>query len=325
MRFLTLAFTLLFLCPASHAARADEPAPALPREVSINGVEFVLIPQGWFWYSVAAGHLGLLPANAPLFRHVRVWLDSYYLAKYEARARDFARFLNSGPEPSALLAAQEKDTLANYAEHDTPPDLACTLRRDSAGVYQLIDGQHEMPATNLSWTVADAFAGWMGFRLPSEAEWEKAARGPDPERRHWPWGNDYADDTYAHFNAGSHCHPAPVTAYPKGRSPYGLYNMAGNVEEHVADWYNTSFDASLKDGARNPLPAATATPLPGEKPKKIKKGGRWSLDVAQLTIAERDFEAINLASIRVGARFAVDVSTVRRHLAHGTATILDSQ
>lgn len=315
LRPFALMSTLLLAVLLPPAAVAAD----LPGEVSINGVEFVLIPEGWFRYSVTTGLLSMQPAKAPLFRHFRVWLDSYYLAKYEARARDLVRFLNSGPEPAAMMDQQMRDSALSYAELEDQPDFACTVSKDASGVFSQVT-EPEMPATNVSWIVANAFARWMGFRLPTEAEWEKAARGPDPQFRIWPWGDDYPDDTYAVFRLPTTCHPAPVTAYPKGRSYYGIYNMAGNVDEHVADWYNATFDRKLKDGVRNPVPALAGTPFPGEEPKKITKGGRWSGNPSDLVIGDRSFEQPNIGYLRMGVRFAVDAATVRRHLEQGTAT-----
>jgi formylglycine-generating enzyme required for sulfatase activity len=307
-----------FISMLVAGARAD--TGLLPGEVIVNGVEFVRIPAGEFEYTVETNSAHLQPDGPPLYRQVRVWLDDFYLAKYEARARDQERFMNAGAVSLEALArlAQEQ---AEQVDVDRSADPGCTVRRRADGHYYRPEADHDLPATNLSWEIAVEFAQWMGFRLPTEAEWEKAARGPD--RRIWPWGNDYPDDTYALFTWTKSCHPVPVNAYPKGRSPYGLHNMAGNVAEHVSDWYSTDFDAGLKDGVHNPMAALQGTPVPYQIPQKISKGGRWSQGPAQQAIAARRLLRPAGAAAGEGVRFALDVAFVRQHLAQGTAHIVN--
>ena len=315
------ALALLALGWPGWAITAPQPA-RLPAALVLNGVEFVHIPAGVFSYSVETNSGHLQPDGPPLFRIVRVHLDDYYIARFEALAADYERFLNSGAVPAAMLdRMRRRQSEHTYRKGDEEP--GCTVRQRADGRFYQSQPDRRLPATDLSWELADAFARWMGFRLPTEAEWQKAARGSD--RRIWPWGDAYPDDTLAHFMAGRDCDPAPVDAYPLGRSPYGVFNMAGNVAEYVADWYNVNFDAGLRDGARNPPLAAGSTPMPYEPPQKIVKGGRWSNDPKRLAIAMRYLVTPEVATWREGVRFAVDAERVRRHLQQQDQRLSPSQ
>ncbi len=305
-RIFICSLALLF-ANASHATD-NQTHDRLPRAVEINGVELLRIPAGWFWYVVGNGDVANLAPDQPRYRDVKVWLDDYYIGKYEARARDFERYLNA-------VSDRHQDL---FPSADTE---SCTVRKNDAGRYVLIDAQNDMPATNLSWQVADEFARWMGMRLPNEAEWVKAARGTD--KRIWPWGNQYPDDTLANFAGGSTCQSMAVTGHPAGVSPFGVYNLAGNVFEFVADWYNHARDASLKDGVRNPPLATEGSAIRGEKmPQKIIKGGRWASEALSISIAHRERTVASTGFLCYGARFAMDADAVRAALREGRAIVL---
>lgn len=313
MKFRATCLRLMGLAFMTVCATQAIAAGALPREVTINEVEFVLIPEGWFYKTggVLDKELRLQP-QAESGGNARIWLDAFYIAKYEARARHFARFMNDKTRPTA-----DAKVLASTYGGDTE---GCAVQRGASGAYELVMPQEDLPATHLSWVLADGFARWMGFRLPTEAEWEKAARGTD--QRQWPWGNDFPDETYAGFAGSFECFVQPVTRFEKGKSPYGVYNMAGNVREFVADWYNAEYDSKLKDGVRNPPQAKEGTTRPDvREPSRMLKGGRWASGTNGILISSRTYYPPNEPFRCNGTRFALDVDTVRKHLAQGTATV----
>lgn len=318
MRYFLLSMFLLGLL--AHSAQATEsalapalpdakPAAAMPAEVLINGVEFVHVPEGWFWHVVGTGDKNYTPAGQTWYRDVKIWLDEYYIAKYEARASDFKRFLESGRATHAHEYV--------WGERE-----GCSLqKRGTAEEWFLTQPEADLPVTHLSWNLANEFSRWMGFRLPRETEWVKAARGTD--KRVFPWGDEYPDDTFGGFGVAAGCNPSPVDAFPNGKSPYGAYNMAGNVLELVQDWGNHDYDKAMKDGDRNPSPASSGTLEPGhEGPMKISKGGRWGSKPNFLHVYGRRLLQPHQWFICYGTRFAVDAAVVRDHLAKGTAKVV---
>lgn len=218
-----------------------------------DGAPMVLVSAGEFTMGDNQGSDDEKPV-----RHV--YLDAYYMDKYEVTVALYAKFL----EATGLEPPKEWNTM-NKPQHQ------------------------KRPIVYVDWADADTYCKWAGKRLPTEAEWEKAARGTDG--RIFPWGNDPPTRLHANFGKfdennrvdyGWNGHAAlnPVGFLEDGKSPYGLYDMAGNVWEWTSDWYDRNF--YKKSSAANPKGAES-----GEF--KVVRGGAWLTIPNGLRSARRGF------------------------------------
>jgi eukaryotic-like serine/threonine-protein kinase len=192
-----------------------------------------------------------------------VFLDAFYLDKYEVSNAQYALCVAAGA--CSQPGCQDQD-------HLNAPN---------------------QPVVCVNWKQASAYCRWAGARLPTEAEWEKAARGTDG--RTYPWGNQPPDCGRANFGS---CvgRPAEVGQYPGGASPYGALDMAGNVWEWVADWFAAGYD--VRSPARNPTgPQAGLS--------RVLRGGSWPYLGDYVRASYRYYGNPDGSNYNLGFRYAV--------------------
>ena len=223
-----------------------------------DGAPMIKVPSGPFLMGANDGPRNERPEH-------QVFLNAYYIDQFEVTMGLYQKFLD--------------DT-----RHDLPP-----LWDDGAAYEEGAD----RPAVGMAWGSAKAYCEWAGKRLPTEAEWEKGARGTDGRR--YPWGHMQPFVDIARYNLGTtgwvnyKITLAPVTSGVTGmsirhglkqgtKSPYGLYHMAGNAAEWVSDWYDRRYYAESPE--KNPKGPETGD-------KKVFRGGSWEDPPGKLRVTSR--------------------------------------
>ena len=256
--------------PSITADAADLPTEASLGEVWIRPTDeaaMVFVPGGTF--QMGTGQVGRTDASWAEFPEHPVTVDSFWIDKSEVSNRQYAEFLD--------VRGNQEEGGVTWLEIDSEFCLIELV----GDVYQPKDGYANHPVVDVSWYGAQAFCAWAGGRLPTEAEWEYAASGP--ENWIYPWGNEY-DCTRGNFydwpedvSPPAYLVPgergcdgfeltSPVDAFPAGASWVGALDMAGNVWDWVADWGVSFYPTGLQV---NPTGPEMGT-------NKVVRGGSWN-------------------------------------------------
>jgi serine/threonine-protein kinase len=206
-------------------------------------------------------------------------------------------FINAQPEHTVYLDAFWIDltevTNAMYAKCasagvcQTPSSNSSNTR----STYYSNSEYANYPVINVTWYNAQAFCTWVNSRLPTEAEWEKAARGTDGQT--FPWGNNLPTSSLANFSPGVVIDTATVGSYPSGASPYGALDLAGNVWEWVNDWYGETY--YIQSPSNNPQG-------PDSGIFRVLRGGSWSVSEGGILSANRFWASPGRTLDEVGFR-----------------------
>ena len=234
----------------STATLTPSPSPVPPQTSEQDGMVMLYVPAGEFMMGSpdqedeqTASELymdAFWEAEDDEKPQHAVSLDAFWIDQTEVTNAMFAAFLNA--------MGNQKEGGVLWLDARAPRALI----RQQAGRWQPVNGYQDHPVVEVTWYGARAYCEWAGRRLPTEAKWEKAARGTDG--RKYPWGNEPPTCELANFDGRCFLRATTqVGSYPTGKSPYGVLDMAGNVWEWVADWYTPDYYAhSPRDNPQGP-------------------------------------------------------------------------
>jgi serine/threonine-protein kinase len=199
------------------------------------------VPAGNFLMGSIASDPKALANEQP--QHT-VYLDAFWIDQTDVTNAMYAKCVSAGAcNPPAQLSSSTHSSYYGNSQFDN------------------------YPVINVTWDMANIYCSkWAGRQLPTEAQWEKAARGPNGNM--YPWGNNAPNTTLLNYyqNVGD---TTEVGKYPNGASPYGALDMAGNVWQWVADWYQSGYYATLGNNASNPQGPASGD-------VRVLRGGSWN-------------------------------------------------
>ena len=232
----TLKIVLLFIFGTLLNSTAAIAAPNVPPELKphLLGIAsfaqvspMASVPAGWFLMGTNRRDADAYNVDTQYddteFPQRRIWLDAFKVDQYEATLGKFLAFLN---QHKRQVSDELQELIWHLIDVHFIPDQILA----------------PWPALYVTWEEASAFCRAQGKRLPTEAEWEKAARGMNGLI--FPWGRDEPEESIAVFGQ-YHMHQIPLVAavdsYPESQSPFKAYHMAGNVAEWVQDWFGSDY------------------------------------------------------------------------------------
>ena len=294
--------------PITEEEEIDADGDGYPSWSSTQDIEYadcddndpMITPQTERW--IPAGHFWRGDDDAPLVGPKReIYLSDYCMDVYEVRNDVFAEFMEE-MRAEGMENVQE-DGLALYDFEDDDDIYEPTIEDSLAG-FRSVMGRGDHPVTEVWHWSAVRFCAHYDKFLPTEAQWEKGARGSD--NRRYPWGNDDANCSLANFGTPQgRCEgdTMPVGSYPAGSSPYGLLDMSGNVSEWVWDYFDEEYYASSPQ--EDPLGPDTGffVDETGQSfVARIARSGNHSTDEGSLQVFHRTPEPAEGSSNGLGFR-----------------------
>lgn len=239
--------------------------------------KMILVSAGTFTMGSAIRAADEKPAH-------KVFLDAFYISKYEVTNAEYYRF---------WLSLQDSNTGVEAVEYKHTPENFTHLAHIGNWPERATKFPNH-PVVGVSWHDAKAYAEWKGMRLPTEAEWEKAARGYSD--RIWPWGNSMNPNANtSEQNDGYVDSIAPVGSFPNGKSFFGAMDMAGNVWEWTADWYSDVYYTHSPN--KNPMGPTVGS-------WRVLRGGSWIDKLSRCSTTFRFYLYPSLKTSFVGFRVA---------------------
>jgi len=263
------------------------------------------VPEGWFLrgdpdVETPDGDITVDTERPP---SREVWVSDFCVDVYEVTNQDFLALLQWSLEQGHPNETPEGDSLFDFEDDD---DVFPERLLDEGGAFSIEEGYALHPVAEVWHHSAEFYCAWVGKSLPSEAQWEKAARGEDT-RRH-PWGDAEAtcelSNTSMNFNEMCVGDTVDVGSYPGGVSPYGAHDLIGNMGEWVADWYSTDFYLDGPD--EDPLATQDDAELidfpESSDYARIARGGSFALGAPLDTVHARFVEPEMATSNGLGFR-----------------------